>query len=317
MSGILDSKSRIIDAIVTQEGRRQMATGKMRIDYVAFSDAAAFYMGDVVSGSNDATKRLYLEACNLPQDQITFESDDSGRLVPFGVKTELAQLSGQLLSRSLSIDTSVVTGSNVAWTNLTGSEFSSTAHGVLSGTLDNFRKLRVIGSFNELFGDAGFAVGPDRVNFVLTDGAPIVDESQFVCSVNDLESLFNDPRLSNAANFKYLPPVNKGSSVRVGDYPPWGSVDIDETVSSLRAELAAFELNGLSRAFSFDPTSNEHNLLGQFFEITNDSMIKLDVIRFGEFMLDSSVNDVFFIGKVKVDDFGAQSFVHLFTLLFG
>ena len=83
MSGILDSKSRIIDAILTIDGRRQMAEGTFDISYVTFSDLGVSYDPDASSGHVDPTNRIYLEACNLPQDQITFEANDQGKIVPF------------------------------------------------------------------------------------------------------------------------------------------------------------------------------------------------------------------------------------------
>ena len=87
MSGILDSKSRVLDTIVTSLGRQQIADGKLNIRYVSFTDALTFYKADLVSGTQDATRRIYLESCNLPQDQITFEADDCGKIMPFGNAT--------------------------------------------------------------------------------------------------------------------------------------------------------------------------------------------------------------------------------------
>lgn len=82
MSGILDKKSRIIDAILTEEGRRQMAEGTYSVSYVTFSDAGVAYESDSVEGHVDPTNRIYFEACNLPQDKIVFEADDSGNIYP-------------------------------------------------------------------------------------------------------------------------------------------------------------------------------------------------------------------------------------------
>jgi hypothetical protein len=72
--GILDSKSRILDTILTLEGRRQIADGKLKVEWVSLSDSFTFYESDLVSGSTDATQRLFFEASHSPQDQITFEA---------------------------------------------------------------------------------------------------------------------------------------------------------------------------------------------------------------------------------------------------
>jgi hypothetical protein len=101
MSGILDSKTRVLDTIVTLEGRRQLATGGINIRYVSFTDAATYYAADIVSGSADATLRLYLESCNLPQDQVTFQADSDGRLLPYASNDSATLRYGQLIQSNL------------------------------------------------------------------------------------------------------------------------------------------------------------------------------------------------------------------------
>ena len=81
MSGILDSKTRIIDAFITDEGKRQISTGKLKIEFAAFTDRHTFYAADAISGSSDASTRLYFEANTTAADQVTFETDDSGALL--------------------------------------------------------------------------------------------------------------------------------------------------------------------------------------------------------------------------------------------
>ena len=65
MAGILDKKTRVMDVIVTREGRRQMADGDLRATFASFTDKHTFYEKDIVSGSTDPTKRIYFEACSL------------------------------------------------------------------------------------------------------------------------------------------------------------------------------------------------------------------------------------------------------------
>lgn len=101
MSGILDKKSRVLDAMLTIEGRRQMAEGTFEVSYVTFSDLGVKYIPDELEGHEDPTDKLYLEACNLPQDQITFESNDAGRINPIRMQ-DIRIVSGSLSSGSLS-----------------------------------------------------------------------------------------------------------------------------------------------------------------------------------------------------------------------
>jgi len=143
MSGILDNKTRIIDAIVTSEGRRQLAEGDMRIEYVSFTDAGTYYRADVVSGSADASSRIFFEACNLPQDQITFEADDSGKLMPFANALDVQLRAGNILSFSLGVPTSSIFVGSLEHVNvLSGTAFASVASNLLAESSENFKKLQ-------------------------------------------------------------------------------------------------------------------------------------------------------------------------------
>ena len=78
--GILDKKTRFIDLVVTQEGKRQIAAGKLRAEFASLADSNAFYdKGD----RNDVTSRLYFEVMERPENAIVLEKDDSGRIFNF------------------------------------------------------------------------------------------------------------------------------------------------------------------------------------------------------------------------------------------
>lgn len=320
MSGILDPKNRILDTIVTLEGRRQMVGGKFKIEYVTFTDGATFYKGDVVSGSADASKRLFFECANLPQDQICFEADDAGKILPFKNTSGFTIASGKIFS-----------GSSDGITILTGSEFASTAGSLLGSSLDNFKNLYSVGTVDSIFEDEDFEISHSSVNFKVTDANPIADMSEQVADINQLESFFQDERLSNISNFKYLPPLNRVSDsfanvndsairkqYKLGEFPPLGSSEplTFETITE-RVENARKKGNVVT--VRFDPTNNANRLAAQFFEIQTSDLLKLDVIDFGTFRVDdqtSPTRHVLFAGKVFEDDFGSHTFVNLFTLIF-
>ena len=222
MSGILDNRTRIMDTIVTLEGRRQMADGKLRIEYVSFTDGATFYDPDVISGSADPTTRLYFEQCHLPQDQITFEADDSGRLKPFknSVVPEVAT-SGKIYESQ----------SGTGFDYLSGSAFVSTAGKLLGSSLKNFKNLQSLSTKDYIFEDEGFSVTPSEISFKISNHLPI-NLNHYTRNTTELDSLFDDKNLSRQKNFKYLPPINKieNQSIdrkdpnvitanKIGDYP--------------------------------------------------------------------------------------------------
>lgn len=310
MAGILDNKSRMIDTIITQEGRRQIAAGDLRISFVSFTDADTFYEGDVLSGSSDPSDRIFLEASNMPHDQITFEADDSGKLMPFR-GAGLDVIDGKVLSGSSDRFLEVVTGS----------QFASTADLLLDASVDNFKKLYAIRNDDVLFGaDDEFLVDLTDVRFTITDTLPFKEGQLNRAKVDRIESLFQDRRLSHLPNFKYLPPVNRTTRATpggtpLGSYPPIGQRTTEYTYDDLVADLGARE----SRTIEFSHTSTPNNIFAQMFEKRQDGLRKLDVIDFGEVATDDPqfpTKHIFFVGKVYVDGFGAQTFVNIFTLVF-
>ena len=76
MAGILDSKERLIDFILTQEGKRQAGIGQMRIEYATLTDYHTFYESELFEGeefASDPGMRIFFEATNRYQDTIVPE----------------------------------------------------------------------------------------------------------------------------------------------------------------------------------------------------------------------------------------------------
>jgi hypothetical protein len=339
MSGILDNKSRVLDNILTIEGRRQIATGKLVVEYVTFTDAAAFYKADIVSGSADATTRVYLESCALPQDHVTFQADDSGALKPFPIDSTYSLESGKLQKTIVTqLSSALYEGSSYSNTTAINDTFASMLDDVLASSLNNFQNQYPIATKDPIFEDDGFAVSPTTAEFVLTQNRPIQDPNCYVVNINHVESLFNDPRLANLKNFRFLPPIVRTDAVdvdksdptsvpkqlRLGTYAPWGksNVSIDALRAQLNAELSTYANVGYMKTFTFDPTSRNNQIIAQVFEASNTSLKKLDVIDFGKMTVTSPetgkgvTQHVFFAGKIVIDDNQTQNFVHLFTLVF-
>ncbi len=334
MSGVLDSKARIIDAFITQEGRRQIASGDLRIEYISFTDAGTYYAADITSGSADATTRLYLEACNLPQDSITFEADDSGMLVSFNNSNDLEVKDGQILTYSFEAASgSLITGSVQNVNVLKGDEFASQASVLLASSLDNFNKLQVIATHDRLFEDDGFGIGPSNVEFVITNDRPINNPNLYTAHIDHVESLFNDVRLSHVKNFQFLPPINKQndesidkkdhretSRYHLGHYRPWGRTHLDKlSYEQIKHELSYYEELGYVKTIKIDPTSRDNKMSVQFFEKSYNRLKKLDVIDFGKHRtgnVSSPTSHIFFVGKVMTDNNDTHTFIHMFTMIF-
>lgn len=470
MSGILNSKSRIIDAILTSEGRRQMAEGTFEVSYVTFTDSGVAYVPDSVNGHDDPTGKIYFEACNLPQDQITFEANDEGNLMPFrdqnisvdvtnnsmpssisqaqinngrltayqlhhgrilktsdllqdkndsgcgfiysdtngttgsilinpdinaGLVRTTAPISGgpfvsyvgskgglgaetfaQVISgaieqlRQLPGGPDVVTyvrknvvyfdsgrsfvgtkifstgslsspfiinegsiGGNLVVNELENASFSSQIKDVLTSSIDNFVDLQTISSVNRLFEDDKFVLSTNELTFDLSRASNKVTRAfkDAPPSLNSIDSLFNDDKLSHLENFMYLPPILKTSDSKLpdktkienltpyllGNYPSWGDNEKKLNYSKLLSQLHEFE--DVNNPIYFEQTSNANKVIGQFFEVTNNSVSKLDIVDFGHMSDDLegyNTKKVFFVGKTFLDNRGTTCFVNMFTLIF-
>jgi hypothetical protein len=330
MSGILDSKTRVLDVVLTDEGRRQLASGKLRLKYASFTDDGAFYRADDDGvTADDATQRLYLENCELPQDQVTFQSNVAGKVTPFKNISGITIADGKIISN---ISSSLLTGSNDGLI-LSGSDLVVSVDELLNASIDSFTKLRTIGTVNHLLDDFNFAVSENSIRFVITNDKPLAKTQRKIANITQLEGLIADPRFSNQANFQFLPPIQRMSSVidkkdvatiiktyGVGDYVPWGLTS-PLTISNINDELSSYANLGFSKRIKFDPTSYDNTLFGQFFEQTENELRKLDVIDYGTHAyVGESGRDVwqhvFFAGRMLVDDNGDDTFIHYFTLVF-
>lgn len=308
MSGILDPKTRILDTILTNEGRRQLTNGKLKAEFYSFSDAEVFYATDenLLSGS-DVSGRISFEIADSPNNTIALEVDDSGKL-------QVKELSGSFQVRNGMVFTSgttnVVTGT-IAVSNVLETVFSS--------SLTSFQNLQIFGLKDPFLGpdvNTTWEVFPKETTFLVTSSvAPPSGNVEYT------ESLFLDKKLSHIQNFKFLPPVNKPSVLNpvpspLGTYNDPSQFPI-ESFEELQQELTRYQ----KASFSFQTNSTvlSNQILCQMFEIRNGIQIsKLDVIDFGLF---SSIQrkentHVFFVGKIFQDSNKSHTFVNLFTLIF-
>ena len=301
MAGILDSKSRIMDVVITEQGRRQLASGKMKIEFATFTDAGSFYADGGGGIIEDPSNRIYFEAASdLPSDLITFETDDSGFLVPYRADNFAA--GGKNL---------VISGSVRSTNDITGaSEAISTA------IFESWNNLQVIGSIDPIDDTQGFTLSRQAVAFSIREDFPFATGDVKTAVVDDIESLNHDVRLSNLQNFKYLPPINSAgvlAGVPLGSFPNMNETT-DADKQSFESRIAMLEFADVE----FTETSIENSFVMQAFELSgDDGVIKLDVIDYGT--RPSTANKALttrtlFAGKILKDGFGNPTFVNIFTI---
>ena len=296
-----------MDTILTTEGRKQLAQGQLKAKFYSFSDYAAIYKTDtILSGGLLDSHRIILEATSLPQDTIIFETDDSGKLssLPVSGSSQYTVLQGQIFSGSSLISEDV---------------FNGVSKELLNQSINAFKNQMILKS-PDLLDDRKreFIVSPTFVSYSITESYPFKKEQISEANINHIESLFFDKRLAHLKNFQFLPPKNKprigeSEGASLGNFINISQKPIN-TIEELNDDLKGFE----KKTIYFTETSTQNNLFCQFFEVGGNVMSKLDVIDFGTFQNKDSILPVhvFYVGKVFTDDFGAHTFVNMFTLVF-
>lgn len=308
--GLLDPKSRILDVVLTDQGRKTLADNNLKIAYYSLSDSSAYYSNDINSGSADVTGRVYSEcATDLPQDVISLLVNDSRQVSGIrstAIPESTSVYGGQLLQ-------GVVTSNT-----LSGSDFRETVGFVMSSSLQNLRNNFILGTVDNFFEDSEFLVAPSRATFeIVSDkNSALLD----TVNVSALEGFFQDPLLSHIPNFMYLPPVNKPTESQktpelLGQYSSLGG-DVVYNFSDIDNELEESKKNGRLKTFKFDPAPRDNNVHLQLFEQTSSGLSKLDLVDFGTYRgkLGNPVR-VVFAGKVYLDDYGVETFVRIFTIV--
>ena len=348
--GILDKKTRFIDMIVTEEGRRQISSGKLRAEFISVSDSQAFYEKE---NKENVNERLYFQPMSRHEDVIVPAKDDSGRLF-YQIDASQTIINDQLFAEDPN-------SSDVnALKMMTGSQFQSVFTGSFSESLiTNFQKNRFLGSYNRT-DNSGFVLNKESIRFNITNGQPFENTpASEIINVNDAEPFFLDPHLTYFKNYEFLPPVNEdgtglGSYVdlRSTSKSTWQkiksvlgneefkreSIDTSDDAfnlvndtSGLMSETHLLLEDGAlpiresppkqCETIRFNKTSADNNIIVQIFEnSTASKLTKLDIVDAGIFYDGEDPNKryekrVLYVGKVMYDDLNIPTYINMFTIV--
>ena len=316
MAGILNNKERLIDFIITEEGKRQATAGQMKFQFVTFTDMHTFYES---SGSlepdvaEDASDRIFFEAYGKYQDVIVPELEPGNSMRPF--RTSDFSIAGQeVASGTFSV------GYSTQATQLTGSALQNDVGRAIHGIGQNFENLGLLATDDPFNTTTGFSLNKTTGSFNIWDDMPTEKSPSGIVSLATAPSIFSDRRFSHFPNFKYLPPVNVDQpggdpGAPLGNYPV-----LNEPIEATYSEFKERLRNMQSTDFTFSDTSRDNNLIGQFFEANIMGLEKLSIIDYGEFADNDPLKPskrVFFVGKLLRDGVaGAETFLNIFTLVF-
>lgn len=266
-------------------------------------------------------------------DVDCFASNDSvyintGDTTKSSVVFEIGQLSTPLTIEQDSL------GGSLRLEELENASFASQIQGILTSSFDNFLEQQTISSTNRLLEDDKFNLSTNEVNIDMSQiSQTVLNTFEESASVNTIDSLFSDDKLSHLDNFLYLPPIVKTSDTLVpdktkidklkpyflGNYPSWGNNEKKLSFSKLKDQLQSYEET--KATVDFKQSSIKNRMIGQIFEVNDKEVSKLDVIDFGPVFNDSQeetavTNNVFFAGKTFLDNRGTTCYANIFTLIF-
>lgn len=286
--GILDSKTRVIDLILTNEGKRQLVNGQMITEYVSFSDSSISY-------DNEDLEKLILEANNLPQDEITPEAD-ANELIRKILTPNFKIINGNIFD----LKSNTISGSNEFF--ISGSISNEFFDEIAKSSFENFNKLQIINSYDS-FEDIN-NISTDKLN----DKFTIRNDDNFIgkLNINNMDSIFLDPDASTSLNYLYLPPIDNNENP-IFDYGFKKNTNKILTNDDLLKRLDT------RKKITFNIESLEKAFIQIYQNIPNSTKLKkLDIIKYG------NINDlgvVYFVGRLLVDDTGNSTFYRMFTLV--
>jgi hypothetical protein len=315
MAGILDSKTRMLDFILTDTGKEQLRDGRLRIDFASYTDGHTFYEGSE-GVADSATNRLLLEAFRRVQDKIVPEALVDGRLLNFQ-SGDLKLFDAGILSG---------TAGEILNPEIAVSAFNQ----FLSGSSNNFSQNRILSELDEFKEDVGFSLSQGSIEF--TNSITILRNLEF--SLNPFSTplptpiIPNDRRFTGLTNYFYRPPqgllpdedVNEQSNNEISKYiapdpRPFGSA-FDSTEQRLRFagefKRAAEAAYG-SRRVDIRSEENDDLILQGYLQIGGTELTKFVTVPLAVTV--DGLTEYFLLGKVTQNSDGSESFIDALMLV--
>lgn len=206
MAGILDKKTRFIDLVITQEGKRQIASGELRAEYASLTDMHAFY--DKNQTHDEVSKRIYFEVAERPENSLVLEKDDSGRLIQQDAVDGMTIVGENIFEEFLK-DAGLETQRRTFLFSK-GEQFSSRTHDLIKMSINHLNKNNLLSSTKYQNESGKFTVGKENIEFVISNSIPFALGPEVeVVNIDDTDSFIQDKKLANLPNFAFLPPVNE------------------------------------------------------------------------------------------------------------
>ena len=297
MAGVLDSKNRVMDVILTDIGRDQMNRGEFEVSFVSFSDKGSEYVDNGEGVAADITDRLYFESFSSPADEIVPEiSNDGDFVLTKKISPTLTVNNGVLFEKTATGYAKVDAFANIgSFTN------------ILPG---RFKSLQIVRSYSEV---DDFDVNRTSIELKTTRKV----STSLPEGIDLIKPILVDSRFTGTINTLYLPPtgVNGGKVTPLRAYNRFGPENTEKNVldeirnkswSSARIEIGSID------------TFEEYNILGQAFMKQDQTVRKYLVVDAGEYLNEKNeiIMQVYHLGFIYKDETGTSKFSRAFSLVF-
>ena len=291
MSGLLDKKSRMLDFIITDIGREELANGELDIKYFSFTDLYSIYDSDP---EFDHTMLLAFEATSLQSDLVLTDIENNGLVL----STRMSGTSNKNITQIFSEGT------------LRTSSFSAYVDNSIKPIQNQF----LIGNKQRYIDADEFIISPTTMSFNIYDDTPISLNDKQIKSLNSMPNIFQDDDFKTQQNFKFLKPINPDGRP-VFDFDDITARNFPRTTSDILQATASFIK---SQKLTFSETSENNSCIFQFFEIIGGDggekeLRKLKIVKHESEKRND--NNAYFVGKTIADSRGIESFIKLFTVV--
>lgn len=308
MAGILNDKQRIMDVLLTMNGRRQISDGTFKIEFASFSDHGVFYRAGEGEVADDAGSRIMFEAYSSPSDVVIPEINSEGAI-------SMNVFSGNSLTNGKIVTTDTDAYGNPKRRFVSGSiDVYSSSADIIQNSINSFDNLQIIGTKNNWSDQDFFSTSKNSITFSRPVDSP--DNEKFLDAISPV---FTDDSLASMPAFKYLPPVydDPQSTLqlpmaayrRMNVHP---KLDFKSLISSLNTE--SFEKDTVH----FKSDDPYLNIVSQVFEINGESVGKLAIIDYGTYVNEdgSEIGSVYHLGKIYRDSSNVPKFVKVLSIVF-
>ena len=291
MAGILNDKQRIMDVLLTLNGRRQISDGTFKIEFASFSDHGVFYRAGDGGVADDAGSRIMFEAYSSPSDTVIPEINSEG---------------------AISMD--IFSGNNLANGKIVTTDVYSSSADIIQNSIKSFDNLQIIGTQNNWSDQDFFSVSKNSITFQKPEDTP--DKEKYL---DAMSPVFTDDSLASLPAFRYLPPIYKDSQSelklpmaayrKMNVYP---KLDFSMLINSLEAESIGKDV------IEFKSDDPYLNIVSQVFEINGESVGKLAIVDYGTYVNEegAEIGSVYHLGKIFRDSSNIPKFVKVLSIVF-